>query len=389
MLYMSDISLHGKRVLIREDLNVPMHQGHMTDDTRLKAVIPTIKKAIESKAKIAILSHLGQPKAGETDPHYSLKSLVEPLSQLLNYPVRFNADWINNLNLSSDYLTLCENVRFLPGETANDPILAKRMASLCDVFIMDAFATIHREHASTLGLATHAPKACIGLLLEQEIKSLDKALANPKKPVVAIVGGSKISTKLPLLKTFIKIADYLLLGGGIANTLLKANGYSIGTSLHESSSLEEAKQLLKEAEKYSCQIPLIKDAVVAKACKENIPTQVIQLKDIQSDDMVLDIGPNTAEYFSDKISNAKTIIWNGPMGVFEIASFANGTKTLAHSIASSGAYSIAGGGDTLLAIHQLGIESKISYISTGGGAFLAYCADRNLPTLSALQSKKL
>jgi len=385
---MTDMDLRGKRALIREDFNVPMENGHITNDARLKAAIPTIEMALQQGAGVILLSHLGRPKEGKTDPAFSLAPVADNLSQLLNKPITFEADWLNGVNIKPGKVVLCENVRFNLGEKSNDDDLSKKLAALCDIFVMDAFGTAHRAHASTCGVAKYAPTACAGPLLMKEITALTKALENPKAPVVAIVGGSKVSTKLTVLKALIKKVDHLIVGGGIANTFLAAVGHPVGKSLHESNMLAEANQLLDLAKDHHVSIPLPMDVMVATEFASSATPHLRHLQEVADNEMILDIGPGSARAFSKILQQAGTIIWNGPVGVFEFDAFSEGTRTLANAIASSPAFSIAGGGDTLAAIDKFGITEQISYISTGGGAFLEFMEGKSLPSIAVLQKKK-
>ncbi len=383
VLAIDDLELGGKRGLIRQDLNVPIRDGLITSDKRIKASLPTIETLLEKNASVIILSHLGRPTEGEFDEAYSLKPVCEYLEKALKRPVRFEQDYINGLSIEPGEVVLCENVRFLEGEKENCPELAKKLASLCDVFVMDAFGTAHRSHASTVGVAEFAPVACAGPLLLSELTHLAKALKAPKPPIVAVVGGAKISTKLSLLENLIEKVDTLILGGGIANTFLKASGVNIGASLYEQKLVDFAQRLLERA---GDKIPLATDVVVSRSISECAAAYNKSVNDIASDDKILDIGPNTASLFCDKLSQAGTIIWNGPVGVFECAPFAFGTRSIALAIADADAYSIAGGGDTLAAIDKYNLADSISYVSTGGGAFLSYLEGKKLPAVSILET---
>ncbi len=380
--YMEDIALGGKRVLIRSDLNVPIQAGEITSQARLLASIPTYEKAIQAGASLMIMSHLGRPKAGQWDEAFSLEPVAKKLEALLKKPVRFIRDWIDGqFTLAPQEIVLFENVRFLNGETHNQIELAQKMASLCDVYIMDAFGAAHRAHASTYQVALLAPMACAGLLMQRELQALHKAFINPKSPLLTIVGGSKISSKLTLLHTLAKQCDQLIVGGGIANTFLAAAGYPIGRSLSEPDLIEEAKLLLTKT-----QIPLPEDVVVSDSLEANSIATIKSVEKVESHEMILDIGPKTQVQFSKLIQQAGTIIWNGPVGVFEYDQFSEGTQAIAQAIAKTSAFSIAGGGDTLAAIEKYNISDKLSYISTGGGAFLEFIEGKTLPSLEALQS---
>ncbi|WP_133136218.1 phosphoglycerate kinase [Legionella rowbothamii] len=387
LIQMSDIELSGKRVLIREDLNVPIKDGIITSDQRLQAALPTLEAALAAGAAVMVLSHLGRPEEGKFEKRFSLAPVAEYLKQNLNYPVHFVTDYLNGVDARPGELVICENVRFNPGEKSNDEQLARKLASLCDVFIMDAFGTAHRAQASTYGVAKFAPVAVAGPLLVKELEALKKVLKAPQKPIVAIVGGAKVSSKLTLLRQLVGMVDYLIPGGGIANTFLKAQGFEIGVSLYEENLLDEARAILKLAEEKGCRIPLPTDVVVGKTFSETCPAYNKSLQNVASDDMILDIGPVTVSDYVDIINEAKTIIWNGPVGVFEFAQFAYGTRALAIAIAESDAFSIAGGGDTLAAIDLYDLNQQISYISTGGGAFLECLEGKTLPAVAILQER--
>jgi phosphoglycerate kinase len=364
MIGMSDLDLKGKRVLIREDLNVPIRDGIITSDKRLMAALPTIKEAHEKGAAIILLSHLGRPNEWEYKPAFSLKPVATYLAKALGLPVRFEQDYLNGIDIAPGEIVLCENVRFNVGEKSNDEALSKQLAALSDIFVMDAFGTAHREHASTAGVAAFAPIAAAGPLLLTELAHLSKALKSPESPIVAVVGGAKISSKLTLLERLIEKVDTLILGGGIANTFLKARGVNIGASLYEHSLVDFAAKLIEKA---GDKIPTVTDVVVSRQCNESAPAYNKAVSEIADDDMILDIGPNTIASFRQKIEAAKTVIWNGPLGVFECAPFAFGTRSIALAIAESDAFTIAGGGDTLSAIDQYNLSDQLSYISTGGG----------------------
>lgn len=387
LIKMSDIDLAGKRVLIREDLNVPIKEGMITSDQRLQAALPTLNAALAAGAAVIVLSHLGRPKEGEVDPNFSLQPVADYLKDTLAYPVRFVRDYLDGIAIQPGELVLCENVRFNAGEKHNDETLARKLAQLCDVFVMDAFGTAHRAQASTYGVAQYAPIAAAGPLLVRELEAIERALEAPEKPIVAIVGGAKVSSKLTLLKQMVCMVDYLIPGGGIANTFLKAQGFEIGVSLYEPELLDEAREILQLAKEKGCVIPLPTDVVVGKTFKESCPAFNKSLAKVAEDDMILDIGPATVSDYVDVIDLAKTIIWNGPVGVFEFAQFAYGTRALAIAIAESEAFSIAGGGDTLAAIDLYGLNQQISYISTGGGAFLECLEGKTLPAVAILQER--
>lgn len=384
---MSDLNLQGKRVLIREDLNVPIKNGMITSDQRLQAALPTMRTALEAGAAVIVLSHLGRPEEGNPDNRLSLRPIATYLSTHLPYPVHFAQDYLNGLNVSPGELVICENVRFNIGEKDNNEELSQQLAKLCDIFVMDAFGTAHRSHASTCGVAQFAPIAAAGPLLINELEALHRVLRSPKKPIIAIVGGAKVSSKLSLLKQMVTMVDVLIPGGGIANTFLKAQGNEIGVSLYENNLLKEAREILSLAAASGCQIPLPTDVVVGKAFNENCPAFNKSLSNIATDDMILDIGPDTVARYIEMLDGAKTIIWNGPVGVFEFPQFSYGTRALAIAIANSDAFSIAGGGDTLAAIDKYDLTDQISYISTGGGAFLQYLEGKTLPTVTILETR--
>jgi phosphoglycerate kinase len=376
---MQDIPLHQKRVMIREDFNVPVENGVVTSDIRIQAALPTIQLALKQQAAVILLSHLGRPTEGQYEAQYSLAPVAQRLSELLGQPVRLEKTWLDGINIQPGEVVLCENVRFNPGENADDATLAKKMAALCDVFVMDAFATAHRAQASTHGVAKFAPIACAGPLLAAEIAALQKVMAHPARPLLAIVGGSKVSTKLDVLNSLKNIADKIIVGGGIANTFLAAAGFPVGKSLYEADLVDTAKTLLTTTD-----IPLPIDVVTAKTFAADAKAEIKAVNAVADDDMILDIGPQTSRLYADIIANSKTILWNGPVGVFEFPAFAAGTQAVAQAIAESDAFSVAGGGDTLAAIEKFNLESKISYISTGGGAFLEYVEGKTLPAVKAL-----
>lgn len=382
---MQDIDLHNRRVIIREDLNVPIKDGIITSEQRLEAAIPTLLQALKANAAVLVLAHMGRPEEGKFDAKYSLKPVADYLAKHLPYPVHFAPEYLSGVEMRPGELVIAENVRFNVGEKANDASLSKRLAALGDIFVMDAFGTAHRAHASTCGIAKYAKKAVAGPLLMKELQALEHVLKNPKHPVIAIVGGAKVSSKLSLLRKLIEQVDVLIPGGGIANTFLKASGVEIGQSLCEPDLIQDAKALLSYAKEQQCEIPLPKDVVVGKYFGDTCPAFNKNLQQIASDDLILDIGPETIHRYVEKIQSAQTIIWNGPVGVFEFPQFAYGTRALAIAIANSDAYSVAGGGDTLAAIDQYDLKQEISLISTGGGAFLAYLEGEVLPAVAALQ----
>ncbi len=384
---MADLDLKGKRILIRQDLNVPVKDGLITSDIRIRASLPAIKLALDSGAAVMLMSHLGRPTEGEFDPASSLQPVANCLSELLDKPVRLEKNWIDGIEINLGEVVLWENVRFNVGEKKNSPELGKKMAALCDIFVMDAFGTAHRAQASTHSVIEHATIACAGPLLSAELEALGKSLNNPQSPVVAIVGGSKVSSKLTVLESLSNKVDQLIVGGGIANTFIAAAGYSVGKSLYEADLIDDAKALIKAAKANNSDIPVPVDVVCAKEFSDTAVATIKKVSDIADDDMVLDIGPETAKQYADILSTAKTIVWNGPVGVFEIDQFAEGTKSLALAIADSDAFSIAGGGDTLAAIDKYAIKDKISYTSTGGGAFLEFLEGKELPAIAALEAK--
>ncbi len=382
VIKMSELDLAGKRVLIREDLNVPVKNGKISSDARIRAALPTIEKALAVGGKVLLMSHLGRPAEGEPDESYSLQPVAEHLAVLLGRPVRLVKDYLGGIEVDDGELVLLENVRFNPGEKKNEESLAKAYAALCDVFVMDAFGTAHRAQASTYGVAQYAQIACAGPLLVAELDALSKALENPKRPLVAIVGGSKVSTKLTVLESLSSVVDQLIVGGGIANTFLAATGKQVGHSLYEEDLVSQAGALLGRVA-----VPMPVDVVTGKQFSESAEAELKKVEDVASDDMIFDIGPQTAELFSEILKDAGTIIWNGPVGVFEFDQFGEGTRTLALAIAESNAFSIAGGGDTLAAVDKYKIADKISYISTGGGAFLEFVEGKKLPAVAILEER--
>ena len=385
-LRMENLDLDGKPVLIREDLNVPVSDGRVTSDARIRAALPTIRTALEKGAAVMILSHLGRPVEGQPESKFSLQPVADRLGELLGREVRLQGDWLGGIDIVPGEIVLCENVRFNVGEKGNDEALSRTMAALCDVFVMDAFGTSHRAQASTEGVTRYAPVACAGPLLARELDSLAKGLHNPAKPMLAIVGGSKVSTKLTVLDTLLDKVDELIVGGGIANTFIAASGYGVGKSLYEPDLIHQAQLLIQKAHASGGSIPIPKDVVVAKAFSADADPIVRPVDEVQHDELILDIGPLTAMEYSEIIAGAGTIIWNGPVGVFEFPRFAGGTRAMAEAIERSSAYSIAGGGDTLAAIDQFGVRDGISYISTGGGAFLELVEGKILPAVAALEA---
>lgn len=384
---MVDLDLSGKRVLIRQDLNVPVKDGKVTSDIRIQASVPTIEKALEKGAAVIVMSHLGRPTEGQYDEASSLKPVAERLSNLLGKPVRLEKDWLDSIEIQPGEVVLCENVRFNVGEKKNSDELGKKMASLCDIFVMDAFGTAHRAEASTHSVAKFAPVVCAGPLLASELDALGKALETPAKPLVAIVGGSKVSTKLTVLKSLSEKVDQLIVGGGIANTFIAASGFPVGKSLYEPDLIGETKELIAAAKAAGSDIPIPVDVVCAKEFSETAAATVKKVAEVEEDDLILDIGPETAKQYADILKSAQTIVWNGPVGVFEIDQFGNGTQSLANAIAESTAFSIAGGGDTLAAIDKYGINDRVSYTSTGGGAFLEFLEGKELPAVAILKSR--
>ena len=379
---MTELDLTSKKVLIREDLNVPVKDGQVTSDARIKAALPTIKHAISAGAKVILMSHLGRPNEGEYNAEFSLAPVANYLSELLGQKVRLEQSWKSGIEMNDGDVVMLENVRFNPGEKKNDDTLAKAYAKLCDIFVMDAFGTAHRAQASTHGVAKFASVACAGPLLANELNALEKALAAPTPPVAAIVGGSKVSTKLMVLETLSTKVDQLIVGGGIANTFLAAAGKPVGKSLYEAALIPAAQALMQKVS-----IPLPTDAVVGKAFSETTEAIVKSVDDVAEDDMIFDIGPDSAAALAKLLLGMGTIIWNGPVGVFEFDQFGEGTKTLSLAIARSPAFSIAGGGDTLAAVDKYGIANQVSYISTGGGAFLEYVEGKELPAVTILQQR--
>ncbi|MEW6167449.1 MAG: phosphoglycerate kinase [Pseudomonadota bacterium] len=387
ILRMTDLDLAGKRLLIRQDLNVPVQEGRITSDARLRASLPTLKLALHRGASVLVVSHLGRPKAGRFDPEASLAPVAAWLSQALGREVPLLGNWIDGVSLKPGEIALGENTRFLVGEKEDDEALARKMAALCDIYVMDAFGTAHRAEASTHGVARFAPVACAGPLLAAELDALGKALANPKRPLAVIVGGSKVSTKLDLLNNLADTADQLIIGGGIANTFLAAAGFQVGKSLCEMDMLDTATAIRAKIQARGGDLPLPEDVVVATEISAEARAEVRAAGDIHDDEMILDIGPKTRAKLAAQLKNAGTIVWNGPVGVFEYEAFAGGTRALAQAIAESDAFSLAGGGDTLAAIDKFGIGGEIGYISTGGGAFLEFLEGKTLPAVAALEAR--
>jgi phosphoglycerate kinase len=387
MMKMEEFQLAGKRVLIREDFNVPIKNGRITDDRRIIAALPTIRQALAARARVILVSHLGRPLEGQYDEALSLAPVAARLSELLGQRVPLIKDWIHGVTVGEGEVVLCENVRFEAGEKKNSHELARKMAALCDIYINDAFATAHRAEASTYCIAKYAPRVCAGPLLVAEIEALGQALRAPARPLVAIVGGAKVSTKLKILESLAQKVDQLIVGGGILNTFLKAEGYPIGRSLYEGDLVEIARGLLASARDRGADIPLASDVVCARECSEQAQATAKDIGEVSADDMILDIGPQTAARFAELLERAATIVWNGPLGVFEFDPFGSGTQAIAQAIARSPAYSIAGGGDTLAAIAKYGVTDRISYVSTGGGAFLEYLEGKELPAVAILEER--
>jgi phosphoglycerate kinase len=389
VIKMTDLDLKGKRVLIRQDLNVPLKKGVVADATRIMASLPTIKLALEAGAKVMVMSHLGRPTEGEYMHQYSMAPVANYLSALLGQPVRLEQNWLEPdfIPVEDGELVLCENVRFNMGEKKNDDALAQRMAALCDVFVMDAFGTAHRAQASTHGVAKYAPVACAGPLLAGELEALAKALDNPARPMVAIVGGSKVSTKLTVLESLSTKVDQLIVGGGIANTFIAASGNPVGKSLYEADLMDTCNRLSADAQSKGGDIPVPVDVVCGKEFAENAEAETKKVGEVEDDDMIFDIGPKTAAQLAEILKSAGTIVWNGPVGVFEFNQFGEGTKEIAMAIAESDAFSIAGGGDTLAAVAKYNISDDVSYISIGGGAFLEFLEGKKLPAVEILEQR--
>lgn len=387
VIKMADLDLAGKRVLIREDLNVPVKNGKVTSDARLRAALPTIELALAKGAKVMVCSHLGRPEEGVYDAEFSMSPVVDYLKAALKAPVRLAADYLNGVELDAGEVVVFENVRFNKGEGKNDEALSRKLAALCDVFVMDAFGTAHRAQATTHGVARFAPVACAGPLLAAELDALAAALKNPKRPLVAIVGGSKVSTKLTVLESLSTVVDQLVVGGGIANTFIAATGHNVGKSLCENDLIPEAQRLMAAAKANGSNIPVPTDVVTGKAFSEDTVAELKQVSAIAVDDMIFDIGPDSTAELVKILKTAGTIVWNGPVGVFEFDQFAAGTQAIAEAIAQSDAFSIAGGGDTLAAIDKYGVADRISYISTGGGAFLEFLEGKVLPAVEILEQR--
>jgi len=386
MQTLDQIDVKDKRVLIRADLNVPVRDGTVTSDARIIASVPTIRQALDAGAAVMVMSHLGRPTEGEPEPEYSLKPVAEKLTKTLGMPVALITDWIDGVDVQPGSVVLLENVRFVKGEKDNDEALAKKIAALCDVLVFDAFATAHRAQASTEGVIRHAAKAVAGPLLAAEVAALDKALADPARPLVAIVGGAKVSGKLKVLEALIDKVDQLIVGGGIANTFLAAAGHRIGNSLHESDLIGTARALMEKAESKGARIPLPTDVLTAERFHQDAHASLRDVHRIHADEMILDIGPETAGRLATIIRSAGTVLWNGPVGVFEFESFHSGTQAIAHAVAGCEGFTLAGGGDTIAAIEKFHVAERIDYISTAGGAFLEYVEGKTLPALAALKA---
>ncbi|MEM7026653.1 MAG: phosphoglycerate kinase [Pseudomonadota bacterium] len=385
LVKITDLDLSGKTVLLREDYNVPLKDGEVTDDTRIKATLPTIEQLLEADAKIILISHLGRPTPGSYDEKFSMAPVAKRLTALLGFNVPIIKDWLNGISFEDSNIVLCENARYEPGETQNDEALSRKMAQMCQIYINDAFATAHRAQASTHGVAKYAAISAAGPLLITELKALSKALRDPAKPIVAVVGGAKVSTKLTILESLSEKVDQLIVGGGIANTFLKAAGYEIGNSLYESDLVDVAKRLMDSAKAKGCEIPLPIDVVCGKQFDEGTSATTKLINEIENDDMIMDVGSETSTLLHQYIKDAATIVWNGPLGVFEFEQFSQGTEKLATAIAMGNAYSIAGGGDTIAAISKFNIAKDISYISTGGGAFIEFLEGKKLTAIEIIE----
>jgi phosphoglycerate kinase len=384
---MSSLDLRDKRVLIREDLNVPIQGGSVSSDARIRASLPTIQAALTAKARVLVMSHLGRPEEGKYAEEFSLAPVAKRLAQLLGVPVALKKDWLDGVEVGAGEVVLLENVRFNKGEKKDSDDLSRRMAALCDIYVMDAFGTAHRAEASTHGVAKFAPIVCAGPLLVSELSALETALEKPARPLLAIVAGSKVSTKLTVLESLLSKVDQLIVGGGITNTFLAALGFNVGKSLYEPNMLDICRRLLEQSKKRGIVIPMPTDVVVAVEFSAKAEADVKPVAKVSADDMILDIGPDSAEALAALVATAGTILWNGPVGVFEFEQFGEGTRTLANAIARSKAFSLAGGGDTLAAIEKYGIEDSISYISTGGGAFLEFVEGKKLPAVEILEQR--
>ncbi|MDP9088807.1 MAG: phosphoglycerate kinase [Pseudomonadota bacterium] len=384
---MTSLDLRDKRVLIREDLNVPIQGGAVSSDARIRAALPTIQAALNAKARVLVMSHLGRPQEGKYDEEFSLAPVAKRLAQMLGVPVGFKKDWLDGVDVRPGEVVLLENVRFNNGEKKDAEDLSRRMAALCDIYVMDAFGTAHRAEASTHGVAKYAPVVCAGPLLVSELSALETALEKPARPLLAIVAGSKVSTKLTVLESLLSKVDQLIVGGGITNTFLAALGFNVGKSLYEPNMLDICKRLLQQSKKRGIVIPMPTDVVVGTEISAKAEADVKDVRNVSATEMILDIGPDSAEALAKLVASAGTILWNGPVGVFEFPQFGEGTRTLATAIARSPAFSLAGGGDTLAAIEKYGVEDSISYISTGGGAFLEFVEGKKLPAVEILEQR--
>jgi phosphoglycerate kinase len=384
---MTDLDLAGKRVLIREDFNVPLNNGKVVDDTRIRASLPTVEHALKARAKVMLMSHLGRPEEGKYDEHSSLKPVAQRLSQLLKREVTVVSDWLNGVEVAAGNVVMFENVRFNKGEKKDSDELAQKIAKLCDIYVMDAFGVAHRAEASTHGVAKFAKTACAGPLLAAELDALGKALVNPRRPLVAIVGGSKVSTKLTALKLLCKMVDQLIVGGSIANTFMLAAGYTIGKSLAEPNLIGETREIIEASHAKGGEVLIPQDVVCAKEFSETAKATMKDIKEIVADDLIMDVGPKTSERIARAVEKAGTIVWNGPLGVYEFDQFGAGTQALAKAIAGSNAFSLAGGGETLAALAKYGVTDKVSYVSTGGGAFLEFLEGKKLPAVEILEQR--
>ena len=387
MLRMESLDLTAKRVLIREDMNVPVKDGQVTNDRRIRACLPTLRLALDKGAAVIVMSHLGRPVEGQPSAEFSMRPVADRLAALLEHPVTLVSNWVDGVDVQPGQVVLCENVRFNVGEKANDEALSRKLAALCDVYVMDAFGTAHRAQATTHGVARFAPVACAGPLLAAELDALGAALNDPKRPLVAIVGGAKVSSKLTVLEALMSKVDQLIVGGGIANTFIAAAGHGVGESLYEANLVDTARKLIERGKQGGAQIPIPVDVVVAKEFSATAEATIKSVDAIEADDRVLDIGPKTAAMLAGMLKDAGTIVWNGPVGVFEFPAFAEGTRVVGEAIAASSAFSIAGGGDTLAALDAFSIGDGMSYISTGGGAFLEFLEGKILPAVAMLEER--
>ncbi len=387
MLKMTDLDLRDRRVLIREDLNVPVRGGEVTSDSRIRAALPTLRAARDAGARVIVVSHLGRPVEGEFDPALSLAPVAKRLGELLEQPVRLIDQWQDGVEVAAGEVVLLENIRFEAGEKKDDEGLSRRLAALCDVYVMDAFGTAHRAQSSTHGVARFAPQACAGPLLVAELEALGRAMEQPRRPLLAIVGGAKVSTKLSVLEALITRVDQLIVGGGIANTFIAAAGHNVGRSLYEADLVDDARKLMERARDRGAEIPVPEDVIVATELSAEVQPTRRKVDEVADDEMILDIGPRTAEAYAERIRAAGTVVWNGPVGVFEYDAFAEGTRITGEAVAASDAFSIAGGGDTLAAVDKYGLADRVSYISTGGGAFLEFLEGKTLPAVAMLEER--